>query len=423
MVSLKEKYYHWTKDPHNGEMLFFAGFTLSAFMNIIRTTLFPDFGVVLKICLVISALLLLAKIILFDSYTFKMFIIIVGMFICCTMVVLSSGYLGPFLWILDIVAAKDIPFRKILQVYLLINITVMGLAFFASLLGVIENLAYTSSETERLRYSFGCVYTTDFAAHVFYMILTAFYLYHEQLRWYHYAGTCLVDGFVFYFCHAKLDTTCIILIVVFFGGYKITQTLSRKEQMSVADIATGRNISKVNFFKKTRAYYKYKKRWKKFAMVSLPLLGLLMYFLSASYRADNEIMVAFDEFVTSRLSLAYRGLKQYGISLFGQNVPMEGMGGSLRHTKPYFFIDSSYLFILLRYGLLFLCMVFVIYGVICYKHKQDTALMLVIVILAISSSIDHHLLEEAYNPFGYALFASSVAWKKMEVNYERIFTN
>ena len=31
--------------------------------------------------------------------------------------------------------------------------------------------------------------------------------------------------------------------------------------------------------------------------------------------------------------------------------------------------------------------------------------MLVILLLAISSAIDHHLLEEAYNPFGYALFA------------------
>ena len=84
---------------------------------------------------------------------------------------------------------------------------------------------------------------------------------------------------------------------------------------------------------------------------------------------------------------------------------MEGMGGSLKHTKPYFFIDCSYLFILLRYGILFLGIVFVVYGIICYKCWEDTALMLAILLLAVSSAIDQHLLEEAYNPFGYALFA------------------
>lgn len=320
------------------------------------------------------------------------------------------------------VAAKDIPFRKILQIYLLMNITIMGLAFIASLLGVIENLAYTSSETKRLRYSFGCTYTTDFAAHVFYMLLTAFYLYYEKLKWYHYIGVCLIDGFIFYFCHAKLDTTCIIIMMVFFGTSQIAQSLSKKEQTAVMDITTGRRIDKINIFKKTKSYSKHKIRWKKLASVSLPVLGLFMYFLSASYRANSEFMVAFDEFVTGRLALAYKGLQQYGIPLFGKNVPMEGFGGSLKHTKPYFFIDSSYLFILLRYGLVFLCMVFVIYAVICYKHKEDTALMLVIVVLAISSSIDHHLLEEAYNPFDMH-FMSSVVWKKMEVNYERIFTS
>ena len=103
--------------------------------------------------------------------------------------------------------------------------------------------------------------------------------------------------------------------------------------------------------------------------------------------------------------LGKKGLEQFGLSLFGQDVPMEGMGGSLKHTKPYFFIDCSYLFILLRYGILFLGIVFIIYGVICYKRREDTALMLTILLLAVSSAIDQHLLEEAYNPLGYALFA------------------
>ncbi len=100
-------------------------------------------------------------------------------------------------------------------------------------------------------------------------------------------------------------------------------------------------------------------------------------------------------------------MDDYGISLFGQDVPMVGFGGSTTLEEEYFFIDSSYLNILLRYGILFLIMVFIIYGTICYKHKEDTVLMLAVTLLAISCFIDHHMMEEAYNPLTYALFAKT----------------
>ena len=263
MELLKGKYNSFIKEKYNSEILFCSGFALFLFWSIIRTTMFPRSGIPIKICFGVSVLLMITKIILFDIYTFKMFITIAVMFFCGAIVFLSSGYFWPILWLFVVVAAKDVSFRKILQIYLLMNITIMGLAFVASLLGVIENLAYTSSETKRLRYSFGCTYTTDFAAHVFYMLLTAFYLYYERLKWYHYVVVCFIDGFVFYFCHAKLDTVCIIIMMVCFGTLQIAQSLSKKEQTAVIDITTGRRIDKLNFFKKTKLYFKHKVRWKR----------------------------------------------------------------------------------------------------------------------------------------------------------------
>lgn len=119
-----------------------------------------------------------------------------------------------------------------------------------------------------------------------------------------------------------------------------------------------------------------------------------MYLITSAYSPDDELLESINLTITGRLALGKKGLKQFGVSLFGKDVPMEGMGGSLVHTKPYFFIDCSYLFILLRYGILFLGIVFLIYGVICYKRKEDTALMLAILLLAISSAIDHHCLKK-----------------------------
>lgn len=437
MGFLIERYNNWTKNPQNGENLFFAGFIIYMFWSIMRTTMFPHSGA-FNICLVFSVLILTAKIFFFDVYTFKMFIAVAGMFACSAIVLVSSGYFWPFLWVLMIVSAKDIPFRKILQIYLLFNIVIMGLAFIAAMLGVIENLAYNSSNpnNDNLRYSFGCVYTTDFAAHIFFMLLTAYYLYQEKLRPYHYIGTCAIAGIIYYFCYAKLDTICMLLMALFFSGYHVLKWQHRKEKIKMQPaLAEDKNkpvkqIPQLEYtpvteftFKRTRAYYRWKGIWCKIALISMPALAILMYYWSKSYKIGDEFLEMIDETITGRLGLGNTGLKEYGITLFGQNIPMVGMGGTTETPKEYFFIDSSYLFILLRYGIIFLCMVFIIYWVICYKYKKDTVFMLCIVLLAISCFIDHHIMEEAYNPFGYALFAKAggMLWEKEKSGIQAYF--
>lgn len=403
MKILIEKWKHWIRNPCNGEVLFFGGFILYIFWKMIRTTMFPYSETVFEICLVFSVVILAGKIFLFDIYTVKMFMAVAAMLVCGLLIAAASGYLWPFIWVLMVAAAKGVPYGKILRVHLLIGIVVVGLAFCASLLGVIENLVYPAADGQGARYSFGCLYTTDFAAHIFFMLLTAYYLYHKKMRWFHYIGTCVIAGVIYYYCNAKLDTICILLLATVFGIYHIMRWQKEREQTTVPDMEAG-NMQLI-LFKRTRTCLKLKKLFGRLAFISLPVISLAMYQLTSAYREENELLETINLAISGRLMLGKRGLEQFGLSLFGKDVPMEGMGGSLKHTKPYFFIDCSYLFILLRYGILFLGIVFIIYGAICYKRREDTALMLAILLLAVSSAIDHHLLEEAYNPFGYALFA------------------
>ena len=366
-------------------------------------SMFPYSETVFQTCLILSVVLLAGKIFLFDSYTVKMFMAVAAMLACGLLIAMASGYLWPFIWVLMIAAAKDVPFGKILRVHLLIGAVVVGLAFCASLLGVIENLAYPATDGRGIRYSFGCIYTTDFAAHLFFMLLTAYYLYHKKMRWFHYIGTCVIAGVIYYYCNAKLDTICILLLAAVFGIYHIMRWQREREQIQTSDMEV-RNMQLI-LFKRTKACLTLKKLLGRLAFISLSVVSLAMYLLTSAYREENEFLEAVNLAISGRLMLGKKGLKQFGLSLFGKNVPMEGMGGSLKHTKPYFFIDCSYLFILLRYGILFLGIVCIAYGIICYKRREDTALMLTILLLAVSSAIDQHLLEEAYNPLGYALFA------------------
>ena len=143
---LVEKYKRFVRDPCNGEVLFFGGFILYIFWKMIRTTMFPYSETVFQTCLILSVVLLAGKIFVFDSYTVKMFMAVAAMLACGLLIAMASGYLWPFIWVLMIAAAKDVPFGKILRVHLLIGAVVVGLAFCASLLGVIENLAYPATE-------------------------------------------------------------------------------------------------------------------------------------------------------------------------------------------------------------------------------------------------------------------------------------
>ena len=213
----------------------------------------------------------------------------------------------------------------------------------------------------------------------------------------------MIAGVIYYYCNAKLDTICILLLAAVFGIYHIMRWQREREQIQTSDMEVG-NMQLI-LFKRTKACLTLKKLLGRLAFISLSVVSLAMYLLTSAYREENEFLEAVNLAISGRLMLGKKGLKQFGLSLFGKNVPMEGMGGSLKHTKPYFFIDCSYLFILLRYGILFLGIVCIAYGIICYKRREDTALMLTILLLAVSSAIDQHLLEEAYNPLGYALFA------------------
>ena len=97
---------------------------------------------------------------------------------------------------------------------------------------------------------------------------------------------------------------------------------------------------------------------------------------------------------------------EYGFRLFGQYVKMVGNGSTTEiTTKYYFFIDCSYLYVGLQYGLIFLLAVLLIYVLCCRKYQNDRYFLLTIVLISINCMIAHHLLEIAYNPFALALFA------------------
>ena len=356
--------------------VFLIGETLS-------TTMFQLPGSVYTLCKAVACLLLVIKVFRFDEFSKKTFFVFILLVVEAILVYISSGYMEVFFWILFVMSAKNVSLNKILKVYLIVTISIVLLAFFASMLQVIENLQYNRGDGTRVRNSFGAIYTTDFASHIFMITVSAFYLLRDKLKTWHFVLGAVVGGLVYWFCNTRLDMGCLFLMLICF--YCISQ----------GHIANDKNIFRTGKAKKALIY-------------SMPIAAVFMFAASYFYSSGNSVFLALDSFMSARLKLGHKGLMKYGVTLFGQPIKMVGNGGTTKvSASQYFFIDCSYLYIFLRYGVLFLLITLAVYVICCQKFQNDPYFIAVIILISINCMIAHHIIELTYNPFALALFAAA----------------
>lgn len=367
------------------------GLVLYLWRGIWVTTMFPLSSLITIICIPLAVLLIVGKIILYDRYSKKSFIALILAVLCVMAVLYQSRNINPVLWLLLVVGAKDVPFKKILKVYLVMNGAIVILAFASSMLGVIENLQYEASE-RGVRNSFGIIYPTDFASHVFFLILAYYYLNGENLNWKHYLGTIVIGILVYYFCKARLDSGCIILVAAVFG---LGDYIQRSRKVSW-------NVRKL-----------WNSLWSRLGTLSMLIFAAVSIGMTAIYGINPEIWKALDKILSSRLRLGNNAMKEYGIKPFGQIVEMVGNGVATARPEEYSFIDCSYVYILMRYGVVFAAVVLGIFTASCLKNRHDRYFLYAVALVAVNCTIAHHILQVEYNPFALALLGVCVRSKNM----------
>lgn len=376
------------KDNDNWkELLFFTGFIIYLARGVWATTMFPFPRIISKLCFGLAILFIGLKILLYDRYPFRRLICIGIMALDSLLVIYSSHYLNIFFWVLLILGAKDISFKKILQIYLIITISIMALAFIASMTGVIENLKYVTDD-RGVRQAFGCVYTTDFSSHIFYIALVIFYLKGNRLHWFHYVALIVIAGLVYHFCNTRLDCISMVLTALLFGiGNYITQGIQKPPAVSLL----------------------WNKLWSFASPWIMPAFAALSFFATLSYNnGESAFWSKVNSLITGRLSLCIRGIRDYGFTFFGQKIDMIGAGSTTIFPDNYFFIDCSYILVCLRYGVIALFLLLIVYSLSCIKNKKDIYFLYAITLVSINCVIAHHILELEYNPFALALLSQCV---------------
>ncbi|MDD2980782.1 MAG: hypothetical protein PHN80_12555 [Hespellia sp.] len=288
--------------------------------------------------------------------------------------------------VLLLVGAKDISYKKILKVYVGVVFVLLSYTMISALTGRIDNLIFRQ-DGRRARIAFGIGYPTDFSAYIFYMVLAVCCLRKEKIRYIEIGMIVLLGIFVYMFCDARLNTICLILVagVMFYHKLRCSNAEKRGEEYEMNAI------------------------FSMLLALSATIFAFIMIGLSMLYSTDNKFLLLADRVLNNRLRLGKKGIDLYGFSIFGQQIPMIGNGGSTKQPKNYFFLDSSYLSASLRFGILAFGALLLILLVIAFRarEKKKWTLLWMVALMSLQCVVEHHMTDVSYCVMLY-LFASDM---------------
>ena len=299
-----------------------------------------------------------------------------------------------------VIGAYGVSFRKIISVYTAIGIPMLLFCIAASQTGLVQDLVYDMTGSGRgFRHSFGIIFPTDFAAHVTYLVLGWGWLRGRKLTWAELGLFAFCTWAVYHFCNARASAVGLLAFTVLCICTRLYEQFvhlnSRQSVLWKAMSAAGKTIQMLSGH-------------------AILLLSLVMLVLTRGY-SDSAFMQKMNHLFNNRLSLGRLALDQYDVPLLGQEVIMQGLGYSETESLGYYFyIDCSYIKMLVCYGLVVSILIWIAYTLLGHRviRANEIYLIWVIGVIGLHCTMEHHLMEIAYNPFLLAVFAE---WRSKEM--------
>ena len=285
---------------------------------------------------------------------------------------IDSGQAAYFKGFLLIIASKNIPYRKILNVCRKALTFVLGLGFFLFVIGISN-----SGLSRRGVSGLGFGHPNVTAQLIMIIILLLVSEKAGKLKPIHYIGIELSGLITFLLTDSKTSTIVIFLI-------PLVMVFSEKIM--------------------SRTWYS---KVPKFLMTYSQLFVMLFTYLSARFLETSSILKTLDLFFTNRLFLNYYALNKFGIKLFGQNVTLSDNSGTIYNNIHGWYnwsvtCDCSYMVTLLVMGLIPTVIILIGYILLMKKaiKHHNYMIMSVALLLAIYSFCESQMLE-VYSSFAY----------------------
>ncbi len=235
--------------------------------------------------------------------------------------------------------------------------------------------------------------STDWAAHYFWAIIAYLWIRGKKLTW---GEVFAVGGLdILVYALTGSNTSLICITFAWFAAVVFKLDLMRKKHSANGSQEVGRKDNV--FVLSIRKIISFCSRY------SFVILALLMVLLAVLYDIGNPLFYRLNLILHERLALGQRGMIENGVHLFASGVEVYGNFSIV--DDFYNFMDSSYLSVLVRMGII----PFVFYlgsmTAVQLKHKKYLFGAVLLAVCALSCFEEHHLAEVPYNFFVLLLFA------------------
>ena len=319
---------------------------------------------------------------------------------------------------------KNIDYRKILRVSFLSGITVVIIFFFLSMSGIVENIRGDS---------FGFINRTDYAAHILFLVVTFCFYYSGRLSAKGELGILAVFIVLCTIIKGKTAIACVAIVIlvtmvrqyriingipyqdaeegwirflfrIVYFPIKLVDSINRKLSMN-SPISEGLRRSIISGI---RLFHEFS-----FLFWALVMIGLTAIYSILPEELFSRIPLI--QTVGYRLILGVLGFKQFPIRLFGNVIPQHGYGGTSAPVPFYYFLDSSYVRMILQHGVVVFVLIISIMTLIQMKLKNMGMHyeMFLLAIIALDCTMEQHIIDISYNVFVLLLFARLSTCEKM----------
>lgn len=253
------------------------------------------------------------------------YLCVTSVFICLSLFpAYQSHDFTPLIFAIMLFSAEQLKLDIISKISFLSILISMIILFMLSNVGVIIDYQYLREG--QLRHSFGTAQPTIFSALSFFSVASFIYWKRNNLHVYHYIILSIIALLVYRYTASRNDTISILLLlcvpmIIKLMKYRITGSI-------------------IKFL----------------ILMSYPINALITYILSKLYSHNYGMYYGLDlnNILSGRLYLGNLALQIYPIKFWGQPIFQNGNGrGKQFDITQYFYIDSSYLYILLKFGLFF----------------------------------------------------------------------
>ncbi|WP_295731881.1 polymerase [uncultured Limosilactobacillus sp.] len=374
--------------PISGIKIYFLAFTIYFFPTfLIQTTFSTDANShFLRLISYLSIPLLLYKIFVIDRWRKRELIAII-LIMLASIITWRTAHISDYLFLFPLIfGAKNIYFKDIVKWYLYFNTVFMLSIMGISLLKIIPNLIYYSDHRPT-RYALGMVFPSNIAAFFLFMALAYCYVRFNRLNLWDYLGIFIIGCVGMKLTNTRLDFLATVLIIPI---------------MIIAQRAyRGKTLSRYlgSFF------------W-----MAIPVTAWVVIVGSYFYDKQNYFLKKLNDLSSGRLILGHDAFQRYKPNLFGRSITEYSYAGVKGHkyasevgsiSHNYFYIDSSYLRMLLLWGTISFIIIILCLTAIALKStiQRTYVLSAIILIISLSLMFEPHVIQLIYNPFLLSLFS------------------